>query len=99
MQAYYWQVTARHRYTDPIQYISINGKPSYQYLATNSPVFRAFTAPVVVAYTAEEAARRFREEHIPPGCVHTDILTVQRLGPYDFRAHKEASSAAREAAV
>lgn len=99
MRPHYWQVTAKARYADPIQYIGPTGHTHFQPVPGGHERYVAFVTPVVVAYTAAEAAQRFREEHVPPGTLSTDILTVQRLGPYDYRSHKESASAARETAI
>lgn len=78
-------VTARARYTDPIGFV----KTDYIKNSPPEPVYRAFDQIAVVATSEAEARLRYFEEHVPAGSYQTDILTIQRLGPYSFEQHKE----------
>jgi len=89
MRPYYYNITAKTRYDDPIQYVTKVGKPTYHPGDGATPRRTAFVNVSVVAYSEAEAAARFREEHVPPGAASVTVLAVHRAAPYDITTHKE----------
>jgi hypothetical protein len=96
MRPHYYNITAKARYDDPIQYVTKVGKPTYHPGDGATPRHIAFVNVSVVAYSEAEAAARFREEHVPLGAASVTVLSVHRAAPFDITTHKEMCLANRQ---